>query len=101
LLNIKINSNKRCISTKKNFPQAFAKMSVDESLRKGKWTPDEENYANKIIYLFNQGLLPIPAGTTLRGYLSEKLHWYVLFHFSALISKRCSYCIVPSGPEPM
>jgi hypothetical protein len=74
LLNIKINSNKRCISTKQNFPQAFAKMSVDESLRKGKWTPDEENYANKIIYLFNQGLLPIPAGTTLRGYLSEKLH---------------------------
>jgi hypothetical protein len=47
----------------------------DVSLRKGKWTTEEENYANKIINLFNRGILPIPAGTTLRSYLSEKLHW--------------------------
>jgi hypothetical protein len=47
------------------------------SLRKGKWTADEENYANRVISLFNRGLLPIPAGTTLRSYLSEKLNWFV------------------------
>jgi len=44
-------------------------------LRKGKWTPEEEAYANKIIALFNQGLLTILAGTTLRSYLSERLNW--------------------------
>jgi hypothetical protein len=45
----------------------------DAFLRKGKWTQEEENYANLIISLFNQGRLPILAGTTLRSYLSEKL----------------------------
>lgn len=44
-------------------------------LRKGKWTPEEEAYANKIIALFNQGLLTILSGTTLRSYLSERLNW--------------------------
>lgn len=42
-------------------------------LRKGKWTVEEENYANKIISLFNQGMLPVVVGTTLRTYLSDKL----------------------------
>lgn len=45
-------------------------------VRKGKWTVEEENYTQKIISLFNRGKLPIPAGTTLRSYLSEKLNWY-------------------------
>ena len=49
------------------------------SLRKGKWTLEEENYANKIIFMFNKGVLQIPTGTTLRSYLSEKLHWYIIF----------------------
>jgi hypothetical protein len=44
-------------------------------LRKGKWTVEEENYANQIITLFNQGMLNIPPGTTLRAFLSEKLQW--------------------------
>jgi hypothetical protein len=43
--------------------------------RKGKWTVEEENYANKLISLFNQGLLPVVEGTTLRTYLSDKLKW--------------------------
>lgn len=43
-------------------------------LRKGKWTMEEEQYANKIINYFNKGLLGIPNGTTLRSYLSEKLN---------------------------
>ncbi len=46
------------------------------TLRKGKWTLEEEKYANKIIYMFNKGILQIPLGTTLRSYLSEKLNWY-------------------------
>ena len=50
-------------------------------VRKGKWTVEEENYTNKIISLFNRGYLPIPAGTTLRSYLSEKLSWYVMLLF--------------------
>lgn len=49
--------------------------SPDGDLRKGKWTVEEENYANKIISLFNQGLLPVVVGTTLRTYLSDKLRW--------------------------
>jgi hypothetical protein len=47
----------------------------EASFRKGKWTTEEEDYANKIISLFNRGLLPIGAGITLRSYLSDKLHW--------------------------
>jgi hypothetical protein len=47
----------------------------DVNLRKGKWTIEEENYANEIILLFNKGLLPILPGTTLRSYLSDKLSW--------------------------
>lgn len=42
--------------------------------RKGKWTFEEENYANKIIKYFNRGMLSIEAGTTLRSYLSDRLH---------------------------
>ena len=42
-------------------------------LRKGKWTTEEELYANKIIDLFNKGLLNVSSGTTLRSYLSDRL----------------------------
>jgi hypothetical protein len=44
-------------------------------VRKGKWSVEEEKYANRIITLFNQGCLRIPAGTTLRAFLSDKLKW--------------------------
>lgn len=44
-------------------------------LRRGKWTMEEETYANKIIHYFNCGSLAIPARTTLRSFLSEKLNW--------------------------
>ena len=58
------------------------------ALRKGKWTSEEEDYATKIISLFNRGLLPIGAGTTLRSYLSEKLHWFVHVYLLMLASYR-------------
>jgi len=62
-------------STSGGTDHAFTPMSKEASLRKGKWTTEEEDYANKIISLFNRGLLPIVAGTTLRSYLSDTLHW--------------------------
>lgn len=50
-------------------------LGLSGPLRKGKWTVEEEIYANKIIGYFNKGLLAIETGTTLRSYLSEKLNW--------------------------
>lgn len=50
-------------------------------LRKGKWTVEEEAYANRIIHYFNEGSLGIPSRTTLRSYLSEKLNWYIFSPF--------------------
>lgn len=43
-------------------------------LRRGKWTFQEEAYVSRIIHDFNQGLLPLTAGTTLRAYLSDTLN---------------------------
>jgi len=43
-------------------------------LRRGKWTTEEENYANRLIYEFKLGLLPLTDGTTLRTFLSKLLN---------------------------
>ena len=43
-------------------------------LRRGKWTPEEENYANRLIQEFKSGLLPLTDGTTLRTFLSKLLN---------------------------
>lgn len=42
-------------------------------LRKGKWTPEEEEYTSRIIQHFRSGLLTLPEGTTLRSYIAQKL----------------------------
>lgn len=47
--------------------------SKKTSLRRGKWTVEEEAYVARVIQDFNYGYLDAPAGTTLRTYLSEKL----------------------------
>lgn len=47
--------------------------SSRNTLRRGKWTAEEEDYANAVVREFNSGYLDAPAGTTLRIYLSEKL----------------------------
>jgi hypothetical protein len=44
------------------------------SLRRGKWTSEEEYYANRLIYEFKLGLLPLTDGTTLRTFLSKLLN---------------------------
>lgn len=43
------------------------------TLRRGKWTVEEEAYVARVIQDFNSGFLNASAGTTLRSYLSEKL----------------------------
>jgi len=43
-------------------------------LRRGKWTSEEETYVARVIRDFNSGYLAAPAGTTLRSYLSDRLH---------------------------
>jgi hypothetical protein len=48
---------------------------VKKIWRKGKWTEEEEAYAENIVAAFNAGLLDIPPGTTLRSALSELLNW--------------------------
>ncbi|KAL9191405.1 hypothetical protein ACHAXT_001111 [Thalassiosira profunda] len=47
--------------------------SAASPLRRGKWTPEEEDFANAAIRDFNAGHLDAPPGTTLRTYLSERL----------------------------
>ena len=41
--------------------------------RKGKWTTEEEDFANRLIHYFQRGLLQLPEGTTLRAHVAEKL----------------------------
>jgi len=43
-------------------------------LRRGKWTIEEEQYANRLIHEFKAGLLPLTDGTTLRTFLSRLLN---------------------------
>lgn len=43
-------------------------------LRRGKWTVEEEQYANRLIQEFKAGLLPLTDGTTLRTFLSRLLN---------------------------
>jgi hypothetical protein len=43
-------------------------------LRRGKWTPEEEAYAARLITEFKAGLLPLTDGTTLRTFLSKLLN---------------------------
>jgi len=43
-------------------------------LRRGKWTTEEEFYANRLIHEFKLGLLPLTDGTTLRTFLSKLLN---------------------------
>lgn len=48
--------------------------SKKAGLRRGKWTAEEEFYANRLIYEFKLGLLPLTDGTTLRTFLSKLLN---------------------------
>lgn len=36
--------------------------------------PEEEEYTSRIIHYFSSGILTLPEGTTIRGYLADKLN---------------------------
>jgi len=74
-----IKSHKRALtSSKSNVLSTSGHHTVGSAnivpLRRGKWTVEEEEYVARVIRDFNSGYLNAPAGTTLRTYLSEKLH---------------------------
>jgi len=52
----------------------ISKNRIKNSLRRGKWTTEEEAYANRLINEFKLGLLPLTDGTTLRTFLSKLLN---------------------------
>ena len=54
--------------------QSSSSKSKGPPLRRGKWTVEEENYANRLIQEFKAGLLPLTDGTTLRTFLSKLLN---------------------------
>ena len=60
-----LSSSAMTKATSQNKPSA--------SLRRGKWTAEEEAYVTQVIHDFSSGYLNAPAGTTLRSYLSSKL----------------------------
>ncbi len=58
----------------KDIEQEIIKMNKRGELRRGKWTVEEEAYANRLIHEFKLGLLPLTDGTTLRTFLSKLLN---------------------------
>ena len=55
-------------------PPATVGKKKGPPLRRGKWTAEEEAYANRLIVEFKAGLLPLTDGTTLRTFLSKLLN---------------------------
>jgi len=53
---------------------ASGETSPRKVTRKGKWSAEEEDFTTRIIECFNNGLLSLPEGTTLRSYLADKLN---------------------------
>ena len=61
-------------STTSPSPSACVGKKKGPPLRRGKWTPEEEAYASRLIQEFKAGLLPLTDGTTLRTFLSKLLN---------------------------
>jgi hypothetical protein len=65
---------------------ARKKRQDNSGLHSGKWSPEENNYADCIVAHFRSGSLRLPNGSTLRAVLAEKLgcvsclSWYFFFH---------------------
>lgn len=60
-----------------------------DELRRGKWTPEEENYANKLISEFKAGTLPLAEGTTLRTFLSKLLQCDPMRISKKFVGNKC------------
>jgi hypothetical protein len=79
-----------------------SKSRTGTTLRRGKWTVEEEAYVARVIQDFNSGFLNAPAGTTLRSYLSDKLQCDPMritkkFTGDACIGKRVFHPAVKSA----
>eukprot|EP00557_Chaetoceros_sp_GSL56_P013280 CAMPEP_0176476774 /NCGR_PEP_ID=MMETSP0200_2-20121128/241_1 /TAXON_ID=947934 /ORGANISM="Chaetoceros sp., Strain GSL56" /LENGTH=718 /DNA_ID=CAMNT_0017872485 /DNA_START=560 /DNA_END=2716 /DNA_ORIENTATION=- len=60
---------------RRHLPDTTPSIFQNTPLRRGKWTVEEETYANAIIETFEKGTLQgCENGCTLRSYLSRKLH---------------------------
>mmetsp|Transcript_42277 Transcript_42277/g.72186 ORF Transcript_42277/g.72186 Transcript_42277/m.72186 type:complete len:397 (-) Transcript_42277:953-2143(-) len=74
------------------------------TLRRGKWTQEEEAYALAAIRDFNSGYLDAPPGSTLRTYLSEKLQCDPMritkkFTGDASIGKKVFHPVARNDPK--
>ena len=75
--NVLLPSNKSLPSSNSTSPtpqRNSANKKKSPPLRRGKWTAEEEAYANRLIQEFKAGLLPLTDGTTLRTFLSKLLN---------------------------
>jgi hypothetical protein len=67
-------SDERSTNSQKSSDSNSLEKDGTKKLRKGKWTPEEEEYANAVTRYFRSGLLELPNGHTLRSYLAYKLN---------------------------
>ena len=67
-------SQQRSSKSRKKKRSSHSSDKKRPELRRGKWTQEEEAYANRLIQEFKAGLLPLTDGTTLRTFLSKLLN---------------------------
>ena len=65
------------------------KKQKPNGLRRGKWTAEEEAYANRLIQEFKSGLLPLTDGTTLRTFLSKLLNCDPMRISKKFVGQKC------------
>ena len=83
----------------------MSEMSYDDCrlrmLRRGKWSHEENMFAKKLIVAFNEGLLQLPQGKTLRSYLADKLYCDPMriskkFAGSTSLGRQCFHASEPT-----
>ena len=72
--NIISTSSDMSVTNNSSASVSTTKKKTSHPLRRGKWTAEEEAYANRLIQEFKSGLLPLTDGTTLRNYLAKLLN---------------------------
>jgi hypothetical protein len=69
-------------------------------VRRGKWIPEEQAYAARLISDFENGLLPLQNGATLRAYLSTKLNCDPMRISKKFAGVHCLGKVLISSPLP-
>lgn len=70
-------------------------------LRRGKWTPEEEQFALRLIEEFRSGLLPLTDGTTLRTFLSKLLNCDPMRISKKFVGDNCIGKVSPVNVTPV